>query len=122
MNTHTELPELPADLLAEMAPPIEPLTHDEVVVIAREILTNVRWFGVIGEPEFEAFEMLIRFGGGLCMVPQNAFAMHAKIEDAGPRAVNGNPVFFGGTWFPRENRDELIDEYNKMRAALGFSS
>ena len=88
MNTHTELPELPADLLAEMAPPIEPLTHDEVVVIAATDPLNL--VGTISPgprvPAVAGNRILVRDGVPIASLESGAVI--ARASDVDPAAVS----------------------------------
>jgi hypothetical protein len=98
--------------------PLAPWGDDKIAEVARGVVTGELWLAWAGTPAFtDSFGMLLTLADPATL-PPNAVGMFAKIAEAGPRAVNGAPVFWSGEFVPEETAHRLHDKIVAMLAAL----
>lgn len=98
------------------------LTHDEVVKLARDIVTNVVYFAN-NEHGLQAFEMLVALGAFLPFEDDEILkvcGLYAPMHSAAPYAVNGQPRFLEMRMLHQDNEAELFEELRRMEDALGI--
>lgn len=103
-----------------MAEPLPPLTDAEVVELAREIVTNV----VYVAPDKRAAECSFGMLFALMredQIPPNLWLVYERWDKAGPRALNGYPIFTSCKFVAEESREALVAEVTRMEAALAGS-
>lgn len=101
-----------------MADPIAPLTEEEIEDLANGIITNVVFFSDPKDVQ-NAFMILLAFASE-DQIPPNAVTMYENWSEAGPRSINGLPMFTSGKFFPRESWDALVDACDRKATALGL--
>lgn len=102
------------------AEPLAPLTAEEIDALAIKIITNVTYFASTAEDASHAFMILLAFVTE-DQIPSNAITMYEDWSNAGPRSINGLPMFTSGKFFPKESWDDLKDALDRKADALGIS-
>jgi len=102
----------------ETAPPLAPLTDDEITALARDIVTNLVY--ISNRPEAIQNSFMIMMLASPDQIPPNIGAVYEYYAKAGPLAVNGMPTFFSAKFVPAESMEALWDAIQRMRVALGL--
>lgn len=102
-----------------MADPIPPLTDEEIDQLAIDIITNRVFFPWTQSDMESAFMMVLAFATE-DQIPPNATIMYEELSKAGPRSLNGMPMFTSGKLFPSESREALMTALERKADALGL--
>jgi hypothetical protein len=86
--------------------PITPLTEAQIDELAIEIVTNVVYLPLEEEAMKCSFGAMIALAGPL---PPNTGLVYEYWEAAGPRSVNGFPMFLSMKLIAQESVDALLD-------------
>lgn len=104
----------------KLGPPITPMTKQEINTLARRVVTNdVFITSRVDEAEL-AFGMLFAFMED--PLPENLGGVWEAYSKAGPRSINGLPMFFSMHMVAKEDLKPLDAEIKKMQKALGVPS
>lgn len=100
---------------------VERLSEDEMRALARDLVTNQTYLGVLGHESFNAFEFLTLLGAFREWTEdevKQVGGMYAPWREASPRSVNGEPRFFGGKVLHSEDVMPLLRIAKVMDEAL----
>lgn len=99
-------------------PPVDPLTDEELDTLANAVVMRQVYIPTDNRTFEYSFGALI----AMCkpeQIPSNAGLMWEYYDKAGPRAINGYPMFLSGNWLPIESIQPLIDKVRAKLTALG---
>ena len=100
---------------------LEPLTEEEITVLARRIVTNEVY--VAWEPEAldMSFGMFMMLAGGSQAMPwiKDVGLVYEEWSKANERSVNGYPTFFSARFVHKDSRNAVQREALRMAVALG---
>lgn len=99
------------------------LTPEAVVDLARDIVTNRVYLSTGQEGvDLQLIFMPLAFMGMEPDAAENIGAIYEYIDKAGPRAINGLPMFFSCRFVHADDMEALRTEVTRMSDALGIKT